>query len=711
MANKVLFRSIEIENFRGFQEAQRLDLNGSVVIAIGPNGTGKTSFFDAIQWLLLGKLPRLGDRANRRSLDYVVNRWCESKLATVSAELWIDGHSVFLRRYGDANESHLELQDAAGVAQGDEAQHRLGSHFLLRSGISLDEAMMTSGILQQDAFRAVMEGDPKNRYAHLTRLLGLEELPTYETEARSRADASAKSAKDLRSKLDEAEIELRASSQKLQQLIKDLSESPSTEQVYETASIALDSISAMLSVTGGFPLDVREMSRLESAARQLRQQAESLLSEGRQVIADESGIDLSISSHIEATTSRVLQLTQQLSEATSASRTSQLALREEERIVGRLVDLASRALPLLTDHCPVCGQNIDQDQVRRKLDAMVTGEGQFLQSLSAEAEEAEQRLTSVREELDQAERSLAGLRAEEGRLQRHYRDKEAWLAKCAVLATGIGPITLVSAKDLSNGAAAALQAVGRAAALVEHVTRDAAIALGRSQISSSIDEERARNESLMANVLRLRQSVSESSQRAEEDRGVAHATTRAITKLTTQRFELLAPLVANIYSRLDPHPAFTRLDYELGVYYQRAVADPVVIDEEMNVRADPLLIFSASQANVTALTFFLAMSWTAGSHALPFILLDDPLQAMDDINALGFADLCRHIRTERQLVVSTHDRRLGNLLERKLAPRVAGERSLVLRFVGWDRSGPQIEQELIDPQVDAANRLMLIEAA
>jgi hypothetical protein len=57
---------------------------------------------------------------------------------------------------------------------------------------------------------------------------------------------------------------------------------------------------------------------------------------------------------------------------------------------------------------------------------------------------------------------------------------------------------------------------------------------------------------------------------------------------------------------------------------------------------------------------------------------------------LGFSDLCRFLRQERQLIVSTHDRRFASLLERKLTPREPDEETLVLDFTGWDRSGPDI---------------------
>lgn len=59
MSDLTGFRWVEIEAFRGFNERQRIDLDASAVIILGPNGTGKTSLFDAMQWLLLGSLERL----------------------------------------------------------------------------------------------------------------------------------------------------------------------------------------------------------------------------------------------------------------------------------------------------------------------------------------------------------------------------------------------------------------------------------------------------------------------------------------------------------------------------------------------------------------------------------------------------------------------------------------------------------------------------
>lgn len=193
----------------------------------------------------------------------------------------------------------------------------------------------------------------------------------------------------------------------------------------------------------------------------------------------------------------------------------------------------------------------------------------------------------------------------------------------------------------------------------------------------------------------------------EEGKALQRAAVRAVTSLTEERFDVLRPVIQDIYGRLDPHPTFTRLRFAVEVYREKGIASPQVNDAHAGLDADPLLIFSSSQANVVALSAFLALGWASGRDSMPFLLLDDPLQSLDDVNALGFADLCRHMRSRRQLIVSTHDERLASLLTRKLAPRSPATRCRVLHFLAWNRGGPIIETTDIEPQLDQDNRLML----
>jgi len=111
-------------------------------------------------------------------------------------------------------------------------------------------------------------------------------------------------------------------------------------------------------------------------------------------------------------------------------------------------------------------------------------------------------------------------------------------------------------------------------------------------------------------------------------------------------------------------------------------------------------VFSSAQSNVAALCYFIALAFANSESDFGFVLLDDPLQSMDDINVLGFSDLCRYLRREKQLLISSHEKRLANLLERKLTGRAEPLHTITLNFVSWNRSGPEIEVVRHEPVED-----------
>jgi len=152
----------------------------------------------------------------------------------------------------------------------------------------------------------------------------------------------------------------------------------------------------------------------------------------------------------------------------------------------------------------------------------------------------------------------------------------------------------------------------------------------------------------------------------------------------------LEPTFSEVFDRLAPHPTFTKLRARQDVYYGRNQVVPEVYDPERRISANPMLVYSEGQLNVVALSYFLGLALNAREGALPFMVLDDPLQSMDVLSVLGFADLCRRIRERQQLLLTTHDRRFADLLGRKLAPREKDTRTLLHEFESWTREGPRV---------------------
>ena len=170
---------------------------------------------------------------------------------------------------------------------------------------------------------------------------------------------------------------------------------------------------------------------------------------------------------------------------------------------------------------------------------------------------------------------------------------------------------------------------------------------------------------------------------------------KSAAKVVQDSFLELEPVVQDLFSRLAPHPTFNLLSLSHDVYYRKGATVPYAEDEQTKLRINPAIGFSSAQANVAALCYFIALAFASSEADFSFILLDDPLQSMDDVNVLGFSDLCRFLRREKQLIISTHEDRLSNLLARKLTPRDEPMKTLRLYFSSWDRSGPHIESKYI----------------
>ena len=152
-------------------------------------------------------------------------------------------------------------------------------------------------------------------------------------------------------------------------------------------------------------------------------------------------------------------------------------------------------------------------------------------------------------------------------------------------------------------------------------------------------------------------------------------------------------MLQRIYASVDPHPAFRVARFLTSTSRGHGRVWTTVVDETAEkVEREPSTVLSSSQLNVLAVSTFLALNLAIETLPLQVVALDDPLQSLDTVNLLGLADLLRRVRVSWQVLVSTHDERLADLLGRKLRSVTPNGRTLVVRFEDWTRDGPSVEQ-------------------
>lgn len=101
----------------------------------------------------------------------------------------------------------------------------------------------------------------------------------------------------------------------------------------------------------------------------------------------------------------------------------------------------------------------------------------------------------------------------------------------------------------------------------------------------------------------------------------------------------------------------------------------------------PGAMLSAGNLNTAALTLFIALHLSVPVQ-LPWLILDDPVQSMDDIHIAHFAALLRTLSKEhgRQIMIAVHDRQLFEYLRLELSPAFPDDSLITLEITrSFDR--------------------------
>ena len=93
------------------------------------------------------------------------------------------------------------------------------------------------------------------------------------------------------------------------------------------------------------------------------------------------------------------------------------------------------------------------------------------------------------------------------------------------------------------------------------------------------------------------------------------------------------------------------------------------------------MMLSAGNLNTAALTLFLALHLSA-PPTLPWLVLDDSVQSMDEVHVAQFAALLRTLskQQDRQIIVAVHERALFDYLSLELSPAFPDDRLITVEL-------------------------------
>jgi energy-coupling factor transporter ATP-binding protein EcfA2 len=626
--------SNDVEGFRGIGPPVMLTLEPSpgLTLVVGRNGSGKSSFAEALEMLLTGSNRRWTERAKVwqdgwRNLHHGPPR--------ITGRFRPDGGRTTMtieRRW--ANEADVAGSDLTI----DGKRHNLQENGWSRALESWPP------LLSHNELGRILEGRPSELYDALAKILGLGEIAAAETllrdtrlEADRKVRGQEQQAAVLLEQVDSLDDErARSVAEALRQKPWDL---PAVERAISSNPVAVEERSALTRLRELSTLPVVLRERIDAAVGQLRAVGHDL--------ERLRGTDAALARETAALLRQALQVHGAGHEGTD---------------------------------CPVCGAP-GVITYQWKLQA-----GERIQQLEAQAssvaavhQRARQLLLEARQLMSTPPPVLREA-AEVG------VDADQALTCWAVWgAAPEGDDVIRMAAHLEGGAPPLIAAVaavrGAAQAELERredrwrpVGRALAVWLPGAQLA---EEQRARLPRLKA---------AEAWLKSEHER------------LREQRF---APIAAQVQAhwqdlRQSSSVQLGQLHLEgTGTSTQRRLSLDVSIDGEPG---SALGVMSQGELNCLALSLFLPRARMAESP-FRFIVIDDPVQAMDPVKVEGLARVLGNVAKDRQVVVLTHDDRLPQAVRRldmeaTIIELVRREQSVVELRAAFDPVRRHIEDAL-----------------
>lgn len=634
---------VEVCGFRGFRDVVRINFGRGFTVITGRNGVGKSTLCDAVEFAITGSIDK-----------YVVEKAAKESL---SDYLWWRGEGVPKAHYVTAS-----FVDDDGMpftitrtreAGSDRSQEEIQAALCHRPAPDDALKQLTRTSIIRDEWIAALSLDltETERFDLVRAALGALEG----SEAGSRAKEVVAAAEAAHSK-DEAAYEAARA-----RLADRLTQRSETQAALSRSG---DVSSALRVVSAAAPDAPPELTTQLTAGRNALANGRAKLSRmseavqlGREVAAAQAAYNAPEAVAARTAAAATHEAAQREHEAAQQAVTDaeQRLAREEE------MDAVAASLALLVEHgerlglhddrCPLCAAHRTSEEFA----AGVAAARRRVASLASGVQAAQESLASAREN---ARKPGLPLQEAAAVVQRHAEELRRLREQEAARVDYYNQWELDH--DYIQSPERLEQAVASERDRLIDLER-ALLVLEASQAVSRMSSIEGNIAALRAEIEKLAQAVSQSQKAVTAAREIERSVRRVSAEIIDERLAQISPLLNELYQRLRPHADWRTIDYSIRGDVRRFLS--LKVGDGLN----PQFVFSSGQRRAAGLAFLLSVHLARAWTPLRSLLLDDPVQHIDDFRALHLVEVLAALRSDgRQIICAVEDSALADLLSRRL---------------------------------------------
>lgn len=664
------FVRLSMTGFTGVAETAHVDLDANVVVLLAQNGYGKSTICDAMAWALTGQHPRGADPRSKygsgetqvavvlRDADSI--EWSIRRIVANPAET--NFHKLL---------TSVVLEGADSRLRGDEATSWLARQLLPlidgAHGESGTQALVDGYYLQQESLRGFLTSrSDDERFAALSQMVGARRLSELVRTLDSAKNSWSRAITNSEQELVPLELALRTSEDVHSALTTELETAAGLleDEAAAWARQARHLVSHETDDQGSSTIDGETL--LEQLQRQLRRNEETrtiLLSSIEELQT------LNVVRKVEPvppSESELHDARQNLAVAERQLATASVLVGSIERSIQsarserkELASMAALALRHVGATCPTCGQGVNDQALKTRLEGIVARATDRVEAdeftnalaLQTEAHARVQEARATRQSASEAESEYQLWLSNEKERTQRLADVEERLA--ATLHRRDLPRTFRDRVELVQSAVTSINSAS--VDLRDQIDEYEGLRGGLRLPSLRVSLEAARHEVDIArrDYEAARQDIDFrrfTHQRADL---LVRALKEDSENFLNQRLRDIQPILEQLYSAIDPHPTFRDVKLETRNTRGKNRLTATLTDTVRKVSVnDPGTLLSTSQANAVAVALFLAFNLGLRPTTLESVVLDDPLQNLDDVHLLGLVDLLRRLLPHRQVIVT-----------------------------------------------------------